>query len=140
MYDLGSKSEGQPGAIGRALAKLTVGSNGVVELSRGVLDQVQGPAKELVHEHVEELSDGSVLDGFSEFSLSESGDAGDQHKYNPMIALDSIDTLNLLLVLGSGVTHLRSSSGNKDLVSGHVTGGGVMLTVLLRQYTSRQRG
>jgi hypothetical protein len=134
MYDLGSKSEGQPGAIGRALAKLTVGSNGVVELSRGVLDQVQGPAEELVHEHVEELGDRSILDSLSELSLSESGDANDQHIYNPMIALDSLDTLDLLLVLGSGVTHLRSSSRNKDLVSSHVTGSGVVLTVLSYQY------
>jgi len=96
------------------LGVVVVGSNGVAELSRSVVDQVQGPAEELVHHHVQELEERSVFDGFSELGLSESGDVG---------------TLDLLIVLDSGVTQLRSSSGNKDLVSGQVTSSGVVLAV-----------
>ena len=44
---------------------------------------------------------------------------------------DSLGTLDLLIVLDSGVTQLRSSSGNKDLVSGQVTSSGVVLAVLI---------
>jgi hypothetical protein len=33
---------------------------------------------------------------------------------------DSLDTLDLLVLLDGGVAQLGSSSGNKDLVSGHV--------------------
>jgi len=43
---------------------------------------------------------------------------------------DSLGTLDLLIVLDSGVTQLRSSSGNKDLVSCQVSSSGVVLAVL----------
>jgi hypothetical protein len=42
---------------------------------------------------------------------------------------DSLDTLDLLVLLDGGVAQLGSSSGNKDLVSGHVASSGVVLTV-----------
>jgi hypothetical protein len=43
--------------------------------------------------------------------------------------LNSLDTLDLLLLPYGRVTQLRSGPGNKDLVSGEVTGSGVVLTV-----------
>jgi hypothetical protein len=42
---------------------------------------------------------------------------------------DSLETLDLLLLLDSGVTELGSGPGNKDLVSGEVTGSSVVLAV-----------
>ena len=46
---------------------------------------------------------------------------------------NSLDTLDLFILLDGRVAELRSGSGNKDLVSSHVTGSGVVLTVLESQ-------
>lgn len=46
-----------------------------------------------------------------------------------MSTLDLLDTQELLIIFGSGVTELGSRSGNKDLISGQVTGSGMVLTV-----------
>jgi hypothetical protein len=49
------------------------------------------------------------------------------------VSSNSLDTLKFLILLDGGVTELRSGSGNKDLVSGHVASSGVVLTMLDRQ-------
>jgi len=108
--DLGSLGVSEDVGLG----VVVVGSNGVTKLTGSVVDQVQGPTEELVHHHVEELEERRIFNSLSELGLSESGD---------------VDTLDLLVLLDSGVTQLRSSSGNKDLVSGHVASSGVVLTV-----------
>jgi hypothetical protein len=108
--------------------KLTVGVGGVTKLSRSVPDQVQRPSKELVHHHVEELVDGSILNSLSELGLSESGNANINTAQSDALE-DLLDTLDLLILLDGGVAQLGSSSGDKDLVSGHVSSGGVVLTV-----------
>jgi len=97
-------------------------------LSRGVLDQVQGPSEKLVNNHVDELSKRSISDSLSELGLSGNGNAGmSMGKLNGL--KHSLDTLDFLVLLDGGVAQLRSSSGNKDLVSGQVAGGSVVLTV-----------
>jgi hypothetical protein len=82
-----------------------------------------------VHDHVEELSDGSISNSLSELSLAESRDAVISTD-SQFETGDSLDTLELLILLDGGVTELGSGSGNKDLVSGHVASSGVVLTVL----------
>ena len=84
-----------------------------------------------MHEHVTKLSEGSILKGLSELRLSDLGNATRSvrcfHSANGDLCL--LDTEELVVVLGGWVTHLGSSSGDKDLVSGQVTGSGVVLTV-----------
>jgi hypothetical protein len=81
-----------------------------------------------VHHHVEELVDGSIFNSLSELGLSESGNATISTTRSNA-SEHSLDTLNLLVLLDGGVAQLGSSSGNKDLVSGHVSSSGVVLTV-----------
>jgi hypothetical protein len=81
-----------------------------------------------VHSHVEELVEGSIFNSLSELGLSESGNA-DISTTRSNTLEDSLDTLDLLVLLDGGVAQLGSSSGNKDLVSGHVASSGVVLTV-----------
>jgi hypothetical protein len=108
--------------------QLTVGVGGVTKLSRSVPDQVQRPSEELVHHHVEELVDGSIFNSLSELGLSESGNADISTTQSNALE-DLLDTLDLLILLDGGVAQLGSSSGDKDLVSGHVSSSGVVLTV-----------
>jgi len=56
------------------------------------------------------------------------------------ITSDLLGTLDLLIVLDSGVTQLRSSSGNKDLVSGQVSSSGMMLAVLIVSEIPNENG
>ena len=81
-----------------------------------------------MHHHVEELVDGSIFNSLSELGLSESGNATISTTQSDALE-DSLDTLDLLVLLDGGVAQLGSSSGNKDLVSGHVASSGVVLTV-----------
>jgi len=81
-----------------------------------------------VHSHVEELVDGSIFNSLSELGLSESGNATISTT-RPNALEDSLDTLDLLVLLDGGVAQLGSRSGDKDLVSGHVASSSVVLTV-----------
>ena len=87
-----------------------------------------------MNNHVDELGDGSISDSLSELGLSESRNAVISAIQSSKSSNDhSLDTLVLLILLDGGIAKLGSSSGNKDLVSGHVTGSGVVLTVLNRE-------
>jgi len=77
---------------------------------------------------VEELVDGSIFNSLSELGLSESGNATISTT-RPNALEDSLDTLDLLVLLDGGVAQLGSRSGDKDLVSGHVASSSVVLTV-----------
>lgn len=91
-----------------------VGTLGVAQLATGVLEEVQRPSKDLVEEEVPERDNRRLVDGFSEIGLT---------------LLRDVDTGNLGLFDDLGETKLFSGSWDKDLVSGEVTGSGVVLTV-----------
>lgn len=83
-----------------------------------------------MHHHVEELEERSIFNCLSKFSLSERGNAVISTTQRTTTE-DSLDTLDLLVVLNSGVAQLGSGSGNKDLISSQVSSSGVVLTVLM---------
>lgn len=78
---------------------------GVVELSRGVLDQVQGPAEDLLQEHVVQERDGRLIDRLAQLLLARSRDA---------------QARVLALLLDLGVAELLAGSGHVHLVTRQV--------------------
>lgn len=91
-----------------------VGPCGVVLLARGVHDEVKRPAEELVEDEVVERGNGGLAEGLGKLSLAPGGD---------------VDTRLVLLDLLGWVAELLTGAGNKHLVTGKVTSGGVVTAV-----------
>ena len=89
-----------------------VGSLGVVALTRGVADEVHGPAKGLLEDGTPERRDGRLGEGVTELGLAEGRNG----------------KTSLLGELG-GEAALLAGLGDEDLVTGEVAGRGVVATV-----------
>jgi hypothetical protein len=87
-----------------------------VLLARSVADEICGPAEELLHENVEQVPEGSILEEVVDLLEC------------------SLLLLDLLLLLGDHVgrceADLRAGLGNEDLIALHRAGGSVVTSVL----------
>ena len=80
---------------------------------------------------VPKLDNWGILESLSELTLSGFGDANVSNEFWVYERPDSPHTSNLLVLLSSWETEIRSCLGDKDLVSLEVSSGSVVLAVLL---------
>lgn len=105
-----------------------VGELGVVELTRSVAEEVQRPAEELLNEDVGQVVEGSILE-----NLGKPLAPGLLNLRGTDLLLDGVFIVGVVSRFGSGLkgetATLLTGTGNEDLVTGQVTGGGVVAGV-----------